>query len=131
MVENDLGKVTTNHAIECISSFTYQDFLTACIEPAATLSLNLYAVPLTKKKDTKRSIDDCSESFAVMTKSEMKLRGTGTVTKKNVLTRDLMVHKLRELKYDSLAVALETGTLKKLDPTPVIAELRNLHASLF
>ena len=129
MVENDLGKVTTNHAVECISSFTYQDFLTACIEPAAALSLNLYAVPLTKKEDTKRSTDDCSESFAVMTKSEMKLRGTGT--KKNILTRDLMVRKPRELKYDSLAVALETGTLKKLDPTPVIAELRNLHASLF
>ena len=129
MIENDLGKATTIHEVECISLLTYQDFLGTCIEPAATLSLNHYADPLTKKEDARRSADGCSESFAAMTRSKMKLGGIGA--KKNVLTRDLMVRKLRELKYDSLAVALETGTMKKLDPTPVITELRNLHASLF
>ena len=126
---NDLSKaIVNNHEV---ASSVYQEFLSAHIEPAATFeqlaqALSLNADSLKHKKDARSSTDGCLQSS--VTKSASELGWVGV--KKNAITRDMMVHKLRELKYDSLAVALETGTLKKLDPTPVIMELRNLHASL-
>ena len=46
-----------------------------------------------------------------------------------ILTREGMVHRLKELEYNSLAAALETGTMEKLDIYPLIQELRTLHAT--
>ena len=126
-VVNDLSKaIVSNHEV---ASSVYQEFLSAHIEPAATFEQLTQALSLNadflKQNDARSSTDGCLQSPATKSASEL-----GGVDVKNAITRDMMIHKLRELKYDSLAVALETGTLKKLDPTPVIMELRNLHASL-
>ena len=68
----------------------------------------------------------------------VSLAGSGETTtskpsdrnKREVVTRKIMISKLRELEYNSLAVALESGTINKLDPTSFMLELRNLRATL-
>ena len=122
VVNNDLGKAITDHESECnFSSTYYHEFLATHMEAQATFEQFTQALNL--------NTDQLTESLASGMKSDAELSGEGMM--KNVITRDMMVRTLRELKYNSLAVAMETGTLKKLDPTPVIVELRNLHASLF
>ena len=109
VADNELSKAIINHEVVS-NSLAYREFLATHIEPT-----------------TRRSTDGCFESLGAANQST-ELCGAGV--QMNTITRDRIVRKLRELKYNSLAVALETGTLKKLDLTPVIIELRNLHASL-
>ena len=42
-------------------------------------------------------------------------------SKDRILTREGMVRRLKELEYNSLAAALETGTMEKLSPDSGIA----------